>query len=992
MLKKRNGLMVFLFFIFAMSPLFSQSGIAIAQEEIEVEGRVIDGDTEDELVGVNIMVVGTDRGTTTDLDGNFNIRAAETDTLRFRYIGYQTTEVPIEGRTSLTVEMMDEAIYGEEVVFVGYGTRRVQDNTGSVSSISSEDFNPGSIRAPEELVQGKIPGVNITSADGAPGSAPTVQIRGGSSLAASNEPLYVIDEVPIAPGGIAGMAHAMNTINNNDIESINVLKDASATAIYGSRASNGVIVINTKRSQVGQPLSVGYSGSISYETETDRVEPVSADDFREAMTEHHGDAVEDMLGDHDTDWQDQIYSDVVSHNHNLSFSGAIDRLPIHASIGFTGDDGRMNTSYSDRLTGSLNLSPSLFNEQLDVDFNLRGSRVDNRFADGGASNLAIAYDPTQPVNIDSPDFGDYHYWGDDEPTALAPANPVALLEQRRDESTVNRVLGNLKLDYELPFMNNLIATANMAFDYSSVETGEIHVSENAAFAYDSADRRGELTEYDESRENQVLDLYLNYSTSLDQWMSAIDATAGYSWQHNFEEGSTFSRAANNEDEVFTDTDFATENYLVSFFGRVNYSLMDRYRLTATMRADGSSRFAEGNRWGYFPSVAASWNMHEESFFDNYEDISDLTLRVGYGITGQQEILQGNYPYLARYTRGQSDAQYRFGHEPVRTLRPEGFDAELKWEETTTYNVALNYGFLNNRIRGTLEAYHRETEDLLNETPVPAGSNFTNRIISNVGSLEVQGVEFDITGSPILTSDTRWEISFNVARNVSEITQLTLVDDPDFIGVETGGIAGGTGNTIQLHAPGHPRNTFYAFEQVYDEDGNPIEGAYVDRSGDGSIGDDDLYHVGSPEPDVTLGFSSSLNYRNFDASFSMRAVIGNYVYNNVASERGAFREMFFEGEFLQNAPQSVLDNGFIDPQFHSDHYIEDASFLRLDNFSMGYSLDELFGTPVSARISGTVSNILTITNYSGLDPEVAGGIDGAIYPRPRTFEVGVDLNF
>lgn len=978
-------------FLFALVPLFSGPGVATAQD-IQLEGQVIDADTEEELIGVNITVQGTERGTTSDLDGNFSISVAADDVLVFSYLGYQRKEVPVDGQTQITVEMMSEAIYGDELVFVGYGTRRVRDQTGSVSSVSSEDFNAGSIRSPEELVQGKIAGVNITSADGAPGSAPTVTIRGGSSLSASNAPLYVIDEVPMAPGGIAGMAHAMNTINNQDIESINVLKDASATAIYGSRASNGVIVINTKRGQVGQPLSVNYSGSLTYETQQDRIEPIPADEYREVMTAEFGEAAEQMLGDANTDWQDQIFSDVLSQHHNLSFSGAIDRLPIHASIGFTGDQGRLDTSNSDRLTGSVNLSPSLFNEQLDVDFNVRGSRVDNRFADQGAINTAIAYDPTQPTTIDSEEFGNYHFWGDETPTALAPANPMALIEQRRDESTVNRAFGNLKLDYQLPFADNLVATVNMAHDWASVESGNITVTEDAAFAYDTDDRRGELTDYDQTRRSSVFDAYLNYATDLDDFLSTVDATAGYSWQHNHQEGETFSRAYNNEDEVFTDTDFATENYLVSFFGRVNYALMDRYRLTTTLRADGSSRFAEGNRWGYFPSAAFAWSINEESFMDGLENLSDLTLRLGAGITGQQEILQGNYPYLARYTRGQANAQYRFGDTPVRTLRPEGFDADLKWEETTTYNIALNYGFYNNRLRGTLEAYHRETNDLLNDTPVPAGSNFTNRIISNVGSMEVRGVEFDITASPVLTSDTRWEVSFNIARNISEIEQLTLVDDPNFIGVQVGGISGGTGNTIQLHAPGFPRNTFYALQQVYDEDGNPIEGAYVDRSGSGSIGDGDYYHVGSPEPDVNMGFSSSIDYRNFDASFSMRAVIGNYVYNDVAAERGAFNELFFEGEFLQNAPRSVIDNGFRSAQFTSDHYIEDASFLRLDNISAGYTIDDLLGTDVSARISGTVSNILTVTNYSGLDPEIAGGIDSAIYPRPRTFEMGINLNF
>ncbi len=996
---ERSGIYAFLFLFIAATPFLTDKGVVTAQD-INLEGRVIDANTEEPLIGVNIEVLGTTRGTTSDLDGNFTLSVSEADTLQFSYLGYQTKEVPLEGRSSIEVELMDEAIYGEEVVFVGYGTRRVEDNTGSISSISSDDFNPGSIRTPEELIQGRVPGVDITSADGAPGSAPTVRIRGGSSLSASNDPLYVIDDVPIAAGGVAGMANPMNTINTSDIESMNVLRDASATAIYGSRASNGVIVIQTKRGQVGRPLSINYSGSLSYETLQDRIEPLSADQYREVVEDQveagvFRESALDMMGDADTDWQDQIFRNVVSQNHNVSVSGAVDRLPFHVSLGFTGDRGLVETSQSDRLTGSINLSPSLFDDQLDVDFNIRGSRVDNRFADDVAINNAISFDPTQPVTVDDGDYGDYFAWltSGGVPNNLAPDNPVAQLEQRRDESVVNRTLGNLKLDYTLPFNQDLTATMNLGFDYASVETGRIEVPENAAFAFESEEIAGEQTDYDETRENQVLDLYLNYSSDLENIMSSIDATAGYSWEHNYEEGSTFSRSASDEDQVFTDVDYRTENYLVSFFGRVNYSFMDRYRLTATMRADGSSRFAEGNRWGYFPSMALAWSLDQESFLDQYEDLTNLTLRLGYGVTGQQEILQGDYPYLARYTRGQPDARYRFGNEFTRTLRPEGFDANLQWEETTTYNIALDYGFFNDRLRGTLEAYHRETENLLNETPIPGGSNFTNRIISNVGSLEVQGLEFEVTGTPVITSDTRWQLGFNLSRNVSEITQLTLREDPDFLGVTVGDIAGGTGNTVQLHRSGDPRNIFFLYQQVFDEQGNPIEGAYVDQDGSGTISDPgDMRAYGSPEPDVTFGFFTNLDYRGFDASISTRAQLGNYVYNNVASQWGFYDEMEFDGQYLRNAPESIKETNFVRPQYHSDYYLEDASFLKIDNISLGYTFEDLLDTRTSARLSATVNNVYTFTNYSGLDPEMFGGIDGVIYPRPRTFEMGVDLSF
>ncbi len=995
MTSKQSGIMLFLFFLFALLPLLP--GQYAQAQDIRLEGRVIDADTQDILIGVNITVVGTERGTTSDRDGVFQINVAENDTLRFSYLGYQTKLVNVDGRSSITVELMDEAIYGEEVVFIGYGVRQVRDNTGSISTVTSADFNAGAITSPGELFQGRIPGVNVTSSDGAPGSGPAIRIRGGSSLSASNDPLYVIDGVPMDGDGISGMRDPLSSINPSDIESITVLKDASATAIYGSRASNGVIVITTKRGQVGQPLSVNYNGKYSYQTPIKTLDLLSPGEFRNVIEDQFGDRGTQRLGNAETDWQDEIYSNAFTHDHDISFSGATSRLPYYASIGFTGNDGILNTSNSDRLTGALALTPSFIDNDLQVDLNLRGSRIENQFANRGAIGAAVAFDPTQPVRLSNGEdrFGGYFAWldSDGQPIEIATANPVALINQTNDQSTVYRSVGSLKLDYTLPLIPNLTTTLNIGYDYSGVGTGLSEVSDQAAYAFESEAFSGSISEYDQTKRNQLLDFYANYDTDLPQINSYLDVTAGYSWEHNYDEGSTYVTNYNRADTlvVHSDTDYKTENYLVSFFGRANYGFMDRYRLTATFRADGSSRFSEDNRWGLFPSAAFAWSVADEPFMQDFDNLSTLRLRLGYGVTGQQEIFQGNYPYLARYTFSEPTADYRIGDEFIRTLRPEGYNSELKWEETTTYNVAMDYGFFSDRLRGSLEAYHRRTDDLLNVIPVSAGTNFTNQIISNVGSLEVQGIEFDVTGSLIATEQTYWQVNFNTSYNTNEIVNLTTVDDPSYIGVETGGIAGGVGNTIQIHSVGHPRSSFYVHQQAYDRDGNPVEGAFVDRNGDGRITEADMYRLGSPDPDFTFGLSSSIQHRNWDASFSARAHLGNYVYNNVSSEYGFYRDMLYN-QYLRNSPASITETNFIDPQFHSDHYVEDASFVRMDNVSLGYTFRNLLATNSTVRLSGTINNAFVITNYSGLDPEVFGGIDNQIYPRPRTFVMGLSINF
>lgn len=970
---------------------------ALAQQRTTISGTVTDGETGESLPGVNILVVGTSTGTSTGADGTYELRVESLqDTLQFSFLGFQRILVPIDGRTEINVQLRPETLSGEEVVVIGYGTQQQGDNTGSVNSISTADFNQGNITSPQELFQGKAAGVSVTSSDGAPGSGATIRIRGGSSLSASNDPLFVVDGVPLDGGGVSGMRNPLNTINPNDIESINILKDASATAIYGSRASNGVIIINTKKGRVGQDLAINYSSRFSYQANQKRVEMLDADQFREVITNEIGSNGVQRLGNANTDWQDQIYRNAFGQDHNLNVTGAYENIPYRVSVGFSGNEGILRTDRNDRLTGSISLNPTFLDDRLKVNLNLKGMQVQNQFGNQAAIGNAVIFDPTQPVEGD--DFGGYYTWVDnnENPNPLAPDNPVALLEQREDVSTVYRTIGNLEVNYELPFLTGLNATLNVGADYSDVGNGEVIVTDEAAFEYTgNIETSGLRVDYDQLKKNELIDFYLNYNKDVADWQSSFDIIAGYSWEHHYQEGSNYSTNFDRSDEVNldvrSDTDYKTENYIVSFFGRLNYAFKDKYLVTATLRQDGTSRFSEENRWGLFPSAAVAWKIHEESFMSEAESITELKLRLGYGVTGQQNIGQGDYPYLPVYTFSQPTARYQFGNEFVTTLRPEGYNPNLKWEETTTYNIGLDYSLFSDRIFGTIEGYIRETNDLLNVVPVAAGSNFTNRVLSNVGTLEVRGVEFEITGRLISTQDTYWEVGVNMAKNSDEIIQLTTVDNPDYIGVETGGIAGGVGNTIQLHSVGYPRSSFFVFEQVYNADGTPIEGLYVDRNGDGVINEADKYRHESPSADYEFGFNSRVEYKNWDASIAGHASIGNYVYNNVKSGNAYYSEMLYEG-YLRNAPESVLETNFNNAQFFSDHYVENASFLRLDNINLGYTFNNPFSVINSLRVSATVQNVFVITNYSGLDPEVFGGIDNNIYPRPRTFVLGLNLNF
>ena len=1009
MLKKfiTNSMMLMLLFILGISTAMAQNG--------EVRGTIVDASDGSPLPGATILVKGTTNGTVTNLDGKYSIQVNGNAVLVFSYVGYQTQEMPVKPNTIVNVKLKPSASNLNELVVIGYGTVKKKDATGSVTAISSKSFNKGAITSPADLLAGKVAGVQITSTGGAPGSGSVIRIRGGSSLSASNDPLIVVDGVPLANSGIAGMRSPLNTINPEDIATFTVLKDASATAIYGSRASNGVIIITTKKGRIGQPLRVNYSGKFSFYTAAKKESVFSTSGFKSLIESRYKgqDDVLKLLGNSSTNWQDQIFQNAFGMDHYVSLTGAYKTLPYRVSVGYTDQNGILKTGNLKRTTLAASLTPTFFNDHLKVTFNIQGTFVKNKFADQGAIGAATQFDPTKPVKSDStytvyfnkPDgtadstttnYGGY-YTGTQAngfPVALGPTNPVALLNLTDNHSNVSSLLGNLNLDYKFHFLPELSAHLNLAYNHSKSK-GALIVPEYASWTYDPIHGGGVYNSYTQQKKNDLLDFYLNYNKVVKSIHSRFNVMTGYSWQHFYRKD--YSENGNYSHTWDMDTiNHPTEYYLVSFFGRFNYTFKDRYLLTFTLRDDGTSRFASNNRWGLFPSVAFAWRINEEPWLKDVKAISQLKLRLGYGITGQQNINQGNYPYLPRYTLSQNNAAYQLGNQFYLTLRPEGYNPKIKWEETTTYNIGMDYGFLQNRIYGSLDFYYRKTKDLLNFIPVPAGSNLTNYLLTNIGDLENKGVEFSINGVIISKKDVSWSLGFNASSNTNKITKLTATSNPDYLGVETGGISGGVGNNIQIHSVGYPAYSFYVYQQVYDKNGKPIEGLYVDRNGDGQITNADKYHYQDPAPKFYFGINSNLRYKNWNFSFSGRANFGNYIYNNVSSNIGVYRFLYHpEGPYLGNISTDVTKAGFYNPQYLSDYYIQNASFFRMDNITLSYlfqNLNKNDKSPVNLGLSFTVNNAFVITKYTGLDPEVSNGIDNNIYPRPRTFVFGVNLQF
>ncbi|QCX40159.1 TonB-dependent receptor [Aureibaculum algae] len=969
----------------------------IAMAQISVKGKVTDKATGTELPGVNVIVKGTTNGTVTDFDGLYTLEKANIgDILVFSFIGFNNVEVAIKSNEDINVILEESAESLQEVVIIGYGTTTKKDATGAVSSVKAADINKGAIASPEQLLVGKVAGVQVTTGGGAPGTGSTIRIRGGSSLTATNNPLIIIDGVPLDNEGVSGTRNPLNIVNPNDIESYSILKDASATAIYGSRASNGVIIITTKKGKSGG-IKANYSANVSVQENTQFVDAMSATDFKGYVNANGVPTDIALIGNANNNWQDEIFQTGMGTDHNISLSGGNDKLNVRGSMGYTNLNGTLKTSKLERATYSLNIGTKFFDNKLKIDLNTKASLIANRFADQGAIGNAISFDPTQPIYDDSLPFGGYFEWTSPvDGRAIqtgAPRNPLALLEQRRNESSVKRFIGNIQFDYKMHFLPELRANLNLGIDKSS-STGFNNIFNSSTTQLADGTNLGNMATYNQEKENTLLDFYFNYVKDIESIDSKIDVMAGYSYQNFLNEGGDVSNL--QDTSISQISDYSNELNLQSFFGRLNYTLANKYLFTFTYRADGSSRFRGDNKWGKFPSAAFAWKMKEESFLQDSNTISDLKLRLGWGVTGQQDIGDFN-PSLATYLLSNNTAQYQFGNGFISTYRAEPYNTTLKWEETTTYNLGLDFGFLNDRINGSIDGYFRETVDLLNFISFPAGSALSNADNANIGSLENKGVELTLNFIPIKTDDLDLTLSLNGAWNDSEITKLTTNESADYEGEPTGGISGGVGNNIQIHSVGYAPSTFYVYEQVYDANGKPLEDVYVDRDGDGSITLDDRYRFENPNADITLGFSTDLNYKNWNFTMSWRGSFGNYVYNNVDSNLG-FKLNLLNTAFpdvISNGVENILETGFVNggtERYLSDYYVQDASFVKLDNIGIGYNFNSVFGEGTNLKLNATVQNALIITDYEGLDPEVFGGIDYNIYPRPRIYTLGLNLNF
>lgn len=982
-------------------------------QQIAVKGHVKDT-TGEPVIGANVLVKGTTNGTITDFDGNFMLNVPKDAILSVSFVGYKTAEVKAAPTVMITLE--DDSQVLDAVVVIGYGSVKKNDMTGSVTAIKPDKLNKGLITNAQDMMTGKIAGVSVVSKGGAPGAGATIRIRGGSSLTAENDPLIVIDGLAMDNKGVKGLSNPLSMVNPNDIESFTVLKDASATAIYGSRASNGVIIITTKKGQAGARPTISYDGNLSVSNVKSTVDVMDGNQFRSFIKDIWGEDSEaySKLGNANTDWQKEIFRAAVSTDHNLTISGGLKNMPYRVSFGYTNQNGILKTSKFERYTASVSLAPSFFQDHLKVNANLKGMIAKNRYADGNAVGSAVSFDPTQSVRSDDPYhqyyFDGFFQWNTDASSlnddtwkrtfnGNAPGNPVALLEEKNDRAISKSLIGNLELDYKFHFLPDLHAHVNGGMDLS---TGKQYTDVSP---YSSTNNYyGSYGWEEKDKYNLSLNAYLQYSKDFTD-KHRFDVMAGYEWQHFHDTSDQeywglyplSNNVVENRGQRYNNTasGSATESYLVSFFGRVNYTLLDRYLFTVTVRQDGSSRFHKDNRWGLFPSFALGWKLKEEAFLKDVDVLSDLKLRLGYGITGQQNINSGDYPYLAVYETNKDGAYYPILGEGI-TYRPNAYNPDLKWEKTTTYNVGVDFGFLNNRINGSVDYYYRKTTDLLNSVFVSAGTNFKNKVLSNVGSLENSGVEFSINSKPVVTTDWTWDLGFNITYNKNEITKLTTGDSENYYVAAGDNIGGGRDMKAMAHAVGHPASSFYVYQQVYDENGRPIENEFVDRNGDGTINGDDRYFYKKPTADVLMGLTSRLSYKSWDFSFSLRASLNNYVYNSVeAGGSDCNPTSIYSFGALNNRPlmgvanniQSKNDNTLL-----SDYFVQNASFMKCDNITLGYSFKKLFGAPIGGRVYAAVQNVFTISKYKGLDPEVENGLDNNIYPRPLTTLIGLSLNF
>ena len=1023
----------------AMVILFSMTIFAQTPGNLQISGSVTD-EAGEPLIGVSVVLKGTSSGTITDIEGKYSISVPASSTIDFSIIGFKKQSLLVTRSGVFNIIMEDEFSALDEVVVVGYGTVSKRDLTGSVSTIRPSELNKGLNVMPSDMLVGKVPGLLVVPGDGGPGSGASIRIRGGSSLSATNSPLIVIDGLPIANDANVGQSNVLASLNPNDIESFTVLKDASSTAIYGSRASNGVIIITTKKGSGSKKLKVDYSSTYSANVNTEQVPTLSATDFRRFMDEFYptttarGRAAQaamnyqypdGTIGEFSTNWQDHIYQVGLSTDQNVSISGGGAKYPFRVSIGYTDQTGTLKGSSFKRFSEAVNFSPKFFNNHLAVNLNLRASQNPNKNVDSGIINAAATFDPTKPIwayatsandpndLIQSPGqySGGYFQWlnPDGSINRNASQNPVSqLLDNNYNRNTAYRYMGNLQLDYSLHFLPELHAVLNLGMDYSTHEreSGQYigsYSSYSASLEGPLHLGQGTHTISSGERKNQSIDFYLNYDKEIKAISSKLSATGGYSWQH-FYRDDVSQRFTNRTDiyesEAMNDrSSNPGEYYLISLFGRVNYTLMERYLVTATWRSDGTSRFSKQNRWGAFPSVAFAWRISEESFMQDFRNLDNLKLRLGWGRTGQQDIGSDYYQHIATYelSKPDSGSQYYFDDEIYQLLSPTAYNENLKWETTRLNNIALDFSFYRGRVSGSVDYFDKRSTDLLNSIPIAAGSNFINQMTANIGSLNSHGVEMALNVTPVRTKDFSWDIGLNATWLTAKIDKLTAIFNPEYFGVPTGGISMGTGNNIQIHSEGFAPNTFYVFEQVYDENGYPIQNTFVDQDENGIIDDMDLVRKHSPRPSLYGGLNMQFRYKAFDFGFNSHCSFDNWVFNDYNSARSSADYAFSNGVSARNVTSFVYNvSRFSQPitvqQAKSDLFLENASFWKLDNVSFGYSFSKILGEKLNGRVSLTAQNVLTITKFSGADPEISSGIANNAWPRPRVFVLGLTLNY
>ncbi len=970
-------------------------------------GRTVTGTVSDELgeplIGVSVTIPGMNVGVTTDIDGNYTISMpANATTLSFSYVGYLTKEVAVGGANRLDVALEPASESLQEMVVIGYGTAKKTDLTGSVTAITEKDFNKGVISSPEELINGRVAGVQITNGGGSPNTGSTIRVRGGASLNASNDPLIVLDGVPMeVGGGVEGAGNFLSLINPNDIESMTILKDASSTAIYGSRASNGVIIITTKKGS-GEGVKVSFSTTNSVSHGAKFAPMLTTAQFRDVYNRYGTEAQKALLGNYDTNWNDETFRTAFGTDNSLSVSGrAASWLPFRVAMGAMYQEGILRNDWSNRYTANVNLTPSFFDDHLRVNLSGKGTYSHSRFGNTGAIWNAGAYNPTLPVygTLDaagnqimapdgSPIFGGFHEVVDasGHPAQGANGNPVGMVEADYNRAKVWRFVGNIDIDYRLHPLPELRLHLTGGYDYSHGKR-TVDVFKNTFIGYNSDGYH--YTQGPQKNTNRLLTAYANYNKDFEAIRSSVDATIGYDYQYWRNDYPAYATYNDNGVQTNLTSPYDERHTLLSYYGRLNYTFMERYLLTATFRRDGSSRFAKEHRWGTFPSVALAWRVGSEDFFESIRPVmNDLKVRVTYGVTGQQDGI-ANYGYIPNYTISNPGAYYWFDGQWIPTYRPQAYNSNLKWETTKSWNFGLDFGFLNNRIAGNVDFYTRRTEDLLATVPIPAGTNFDKTMLTNVGNVSSKGVEIALNVHAIESRDWQWDLTFNATWQRNKITNLSLVPGTDVADSFVGYMES---TPVQVFKTGYAPYTFKVYKQIYDEEtGRPVEGLYADLNGDGIINDDDKYYYHNASPDWIFGFSTSLRWKKWTLSTALRAQLGNYVYNGAAADLGAWECTTWSQLQINNLSSSFLDTNFQQRRYESDYYVENGSFLKMDNIQLTYNFGRIYKT-LDLHLSAMVQNVFTVTKFKGIDPETAYGIQNSAYPRPRTYSLSVGLNF